>query len=239
MTEITPPPVAGRSDQRLDHVDVWIFDLDNTLYPASCDLFEQVRVRIGGFIAERFGLSPDDASALQRRYFKQYGTTLRGLMTVDGVAPEEFLDYVHDIDVSPVPPSPGLDRSLEALDGRKLIFTNASTAHAERVMDRLGVARHFDAVVDIAASDYRPKPDRRSYDRMIAAHGIDPATAVMVEDMAVNLVPARALGMTTVWVRTEHDWTGPRPGETHVDREIDDVAAWLESIVAARGGAAG
>ena len=218
----------------LDHVDVWIFDLDNTLYPASCDLFEQVRVRIGGFIAEHFGLDIDAARALQRKYFLEHGTTLRGLMTVDGVSPEEFLDYVHDIDVTAVPPSRALDESLAALEGRKLIFTNASTAHAERVMDRLGVSRHFEAIVDIVASDYVPKPDRRSYDRMIDAHGIDPASAVMVEDMAVNLVPAHAMGMTTVWVKTEHAWTGPKPGETHVDREIDDLADWLETVVAAR-----
>ena len=215
-------------------VDVWIFDLDNTLYPASCDLFEQVRRRIGGFIAERFGIDMEAASALQRKYFQEYGTTLRGLMSVDGIPPGEFLDYVHDIDVTPVPPSPQLDETLDALNGRKLIFTNASTTHAERVMERLGVSRHFEAIVDIVASDYLPKPDRRAYDKMIAFHGIDPAAAVMVEDMAVNLVPAHAMGMTTVWVRTEHDWTGPKPGETHVDREIDDLAGWLRSVVAAR-----
>ena len=226
------PPRAESAT--LDHVDVWIFDLDNTLYPASCDLFEQVRVRIGGFIAERFGLDLDAARALQRKYFMDYGTTLRGLMTEDGVSPTEFLDYVHDIDVTPVTPNPELDETLAELDGRKLIFTNASTAHAERVMERLGVSRHFEAVVDIVASDYQPKPDRRSYDRMIASHGIDPSAAVMVEDMAVNLVPAHAMGMTTVWVKTKHEWTGPKPGETHVDREIDDVADWLTSVVAAR-----
>ena len=226
------PPRADPAT--LDHVDVWIFDLDNTLYPASCDLFEQVRVRIGGFIAERFGLDIEAARALQRKYFMDYGTTLRGLMTEDGVSPTEFLDYVHDIDVTAVTPNPELDETLAALDGRKLIFTNASTAHAERVMDRLGVSRHFEAVVDIVASDYLPKPDQRAYDRMIDAHGIDPSSAVMVEDMAVNLVPAHAMGMTTVWVKTKHEWTGPKPGETHVDREIDDVADWLTSVVAAR-----
>lgn len=219
----------------MDHVDVWIFDLDNTLYPASCNLFDQVRVRIGEFIAERFALEIEEARELQRRYFLKYGTTLRGLMTVDGVPPEEFLDFVHDIDVTPVPPSPELNATLDALGGRKLIFTNGSAAHAEQVVDRLGVARHFEAIIDIAASDYVPKPDRRPYDRMIAAHGIDPKTALMVEDMAANLVPAHAMGMTTVWVRTEHDWTGPKPGETHVDREIDDLAGWLQSVVAARG----
>ena len=224
---------------RLDHVDVWIFDLDNTLYPASCDLFEQVRQRIGGFIAERFGMDLEEAWALQRKYFLEHGTTLRGLMTEDDVSPHEFLAFVHDIDVTPVPPSPVLDETLDALEGRKLIFTNASAGHAERVMERLGVSRHFEAIVDIVASDYLPKPDRRSYDRMIAAHGIDPAGAVMVEDMAVNLVPAHAMGMTTVWVRTEHAWTGPKPGETHVDREIDDLAGWLRTIVAARGRSSG
>ncbi|NNG05873.1 MAG: pyrimidine 5'-nucleotidase [Inquilinus sp.] len=228
---------APRATDPLDHVEVWIFDLDNTLYPASCDLFAQVHRRIGEFIARQLAVDLDTARQVQHKFFLEHGTTLRGLMTEHGVEPSAFLDFVHDIDVSPVPPDPSLRASLERLEGRKLIFTNGSVAHAERVIGRLGVAGQFEAIVDIAASEYLPKPDRRAYDRMIASHRFDPRQAAMVEDMAVNLRPAHALGMTTVWVRTAHDWAGPKEGEDHVDHRIDDLSDWLAEVVAARGAA--
>ncbi len=234
---MTNPPAADPGTAPgagLDHVEAWIFDLDNTLYPASCNLFAQVDRRIGAFVGRLLSLDPDQARQLQTQYFREHGTTLRGLMTVNGIEPEVFLDYVHDIDVSPVPPNPALDRALDALDGRKLVFTNGSQAHAERILDRLGVARRFEAIVDIVASDYVPKPDRRAYDRMIAAHGVVPGATAMVEDIAVNLIPAHALGMTTVWVRTEHPWMAPAPGDRHVHHVVDDLTEWLSGVAAAR-----
>lgn len=211
-------------------VETWIFDLDNTLYPARSNLFVQVSARMTSFIQTRFGLDADPARALQRDLFRRHGTTLRGLMTEHGVDPGGFLDYVHDIDVTPVDPSPRLDALLAGLPGRKLVFTNGSVPHAERVMTRLGVARHFESVFDIVAAAYVPKPDPRPYAQLVESAGIAPHGAVMVEDMAKNLAPAAALGMRTVWLRSDHDWASDGAGEDHVHHVAEDLVAFLESL---------
>lgn len=208
---------------------VWIFDLDNTLYPAECDLFAQIDERMGRFIAARFGLEPAEAKALQKRFFRDHGTTLRGLMLEHAVPPEEFLAYVHDIDLSPVRPAPDLDRALDGLPGRKLVFTNGSVEHAERVLGRLGVTRHFEAVFDIRAADYRPKPDPEPYDRLVRRFGVEPRAATMIEDIARNLEPAAVLGMTTVWVPNEREWS--RAGDVtpdYVHHIAENLVLWLE-----------
>lgn len=211
-------------------VETWIFDLDNTLYPARCNLFVQVSARMTRFIQDRFGLDAGPAKDLQRDMFRRHGTTLRGLMTEHGVEPAAFLDYVHDIDVTPVDPSPRLDALLSQLPGRKLVFTNGSVPHAERVMRRLGVDRHFDSVFDIVAAAYIPKPDPRPYDRLVATAGIAPDRAVMIEDMAKNLAPAAALGMRTVWLRSDHDWARDGATDDHVHHVADDLIGFLESL---------
>jgi putative hydrolase of the HAD superfamily len=218
------PQVRLRS---VDHVTDWIFDLDNTLYPAHCNLFAQVDRRIGLFIERLLGLERAAARELQKRYFREHGTTLRGLMTHHGVDPRRFLDFVHEIDLAPVPPSPGLDAALAALPGRKLIFTNGSVAHADRVMARLGVAHHFAGVFDIVAAAYLPKPDPATYRSLIARHGIDPARAAMIEDLPRNLRPAAALGMTTVLVLTGEDWASMDDAGDHIHHVTDDLVGWL------------
>lgn len=226
-------PLSQTNIRRLDpgSVKTWLFDLDNTLYPARCNLFVQVSARMTEFIRAHFKLDHEPARELQRDLFRRHGTTLRGLMTEHGVAPGAFLDYVHDIDVMAIDPSPRLDDLLRALPGRKLVFTNGSVPHAERVMNRLGVTHHFDSVFDIVAADYVPKPDPRPYARLVEIAGIDPTTAVMVEDMAKNLAPAAALGMQTVWLRTEHDWARDGAEASHVHHVADDVLAFLETVV--------
>ena len=234
MPPSAPDTAARPQVDPLDHVDVWVFDLDNTLYPADSNLFGQVHKRMGQFIVERFSLTWEGARALQKRYFQEYGTTLRGLMTVDGVDPADYLAFVHDIDVTAVPPSPGLEASLGRLEGRKIVFTNGSVSHAERVLDRLGVTRHFAAIEDLVSSCYVPKPDPAPYAALVARHGVEPTRAVMVEDMAVNLGPAHDLGMTTVWVRTGHGAGHPPDDAPHVHHRIDKVEPWLDALVAAR-----
>lgn len=211
-------------------VDTWVFDLDNTLYPARSNLFVQVSARMTRFIQDRFGLEAGPAKDLQRDLFRRHGTTLRGLMSEHGVEPVAFLDYVHDIDVTPVDPSPRLDALLAALPGRKLVFTNGSVPHAERVMDRLGVTRHFESVFDIVAAGYVPKPDPGPYDRLVETAGIVPERAVMIEDMAKNLAPAAALGMRTVWLRSDHDWARDGAEDDHVHHVAEDLVAFLESL---------
>ena len=218
-----------------DHVSCWIFDLDNTLYPSACNLFVQVDKNIQQFIMELFEIGPEEARLIQKSYFHEHGTTLNGLMHKHDVAPEEFLDFVHDIDVSPVPPNPALNEALHRLPGRKVIYTNGSVPHAERVTDRLGVTHHFDGVFDIVAADYIPKPQPAPYDVLIERFDIEPERAVMVEDIARNLIPAHALGMTTVWVRSDHHWSGGSEDDPHIHHVIDDLADWLTDLSAELG----
>ena len=146
---------------------------------------------------------------------------------------EDYLAYVHDIDYAIIPEDPALDDALDALPGRKLIFTNGDVPHAERVTARLGIAHHFDGIFDIVASDYIPKPEHSVYESMIGLHDIAPSSAAMFEDIARNLVPAKALGMTTVWVRGTSDWASEGHGEGHIDHVADDLTPWLVDLAAA------
>ncbi len=226
-------PAACLRAHALRQAEAWVFDLDNTLYPPSTNLFAQIDERMRAFIARFLDLDLDEAQRIQKHYFREYGTTLRGLMNRHGLDPGPFLDYVHAVDLSLVPPNPALGVALARLPGRKYIFTNASADHAGRITDRLGVTHHFDAVFDIADADYVPKPEPRIYEALVECHGLDPQKTVMIEDIARNLAPAAALGMTTVWLRNESPVGGQGAGGNHVHHVIDDLVAWLEDVVAA------
>ncbi|MFA5957695.1 pyrimidine 5'-nucleotidase [Hyphomicrobium sp.] len=197
-------PSATAEKRGFDHVDTWIFDLDNTLYPASCDLFAQVDQRMSSFIAKTLGVPREHARHLQKAYYRQFGTTLAGLMKVHKLAPGPFLDYVHDIDLSVVPELPELATAIAALPGRRLIFTNGSRRHAENVAAKLGVLHLFEDICDIAALDYVPKPEREAFDRMLKLHDVPAMRAAMFEDMPHNLEAASTLGMTTVLVHSDY-----------------------------------
>jgi putative hydrolase of the HAD superfamily len=214
----------------LQQAEAWIFDLDNTLYPASCNLFAQVDRHIGEFIARLLKIDAESAFQIQKQYFRDYGTSLRGLMIHHGVDPRRFLDFVHAVDVTAVPPSPALEEALGRLPGRKIVFTNGSARHAENVMARLGVSHHFDAIFDIVAADYFPKPEPFVYDILVRRYWIDPKRTVMVEDLAKNLVPAHRMGMTTVLVRTDVGWAQDGTACEHVHHVTDDLIAWLRQI---------
>ncbi len=212
-------------------VETWVFDLDNTLYAASSNLFDQVSDRIGQYISRFLGVDRAEAHRLQKKYWHEHGTSLRGLMTLHACQPEEFIEFVHDIDLSAIVPSPQLDAALARLDGRKVIFTNGSVPHAERIMARLGVAHHFEGVFDIVASDYVPKPEIAVYRRLVDRFGFDPRGAIMLDDMAHNLKPAHELGMRTVWVRTpeSQERLAALGGERdHIHHETDDVVRFLQ-----------
>lgn len=215
----------------LAHVDCWIFDLDNTLYPASADLFGLIDVRMGRFIQDLLGVDAVEARRIQKSYFIDHGTTLSGLMAHHGVQPADFLSFVHDIEMDVLAEDARLVRGIARLPGRKLIFTNGDRDYAGRVLARLGLSESFEAIHDIHACAYVPKPDPASYRSMCDALAVRPETALFVEDMARNLVPAKALGMTTVWVNngSERGDHGHHPD--HVDYEIADVGEWLEEIV--------
>jgi putative hydrolase of the HAD superfamily len=187
-----------------DHVDTWVFDLDNTLYPASCNLFAQVDRRMSEYIAKTLGVPREHARHLQKAYYRQFGTTLAGLMRVHKLPPGPFLEYVHDIDLSVVPELPELVAAIEALPGRRLIFTNGSRRHAENVARRIGALHLFEDICDIAALNYVPKPERAAFDCLLRLHGVTPAQAAMFEDMPHNLEVASDIGMTTVLVHSDY-----------------------------------
>jgi putative hydrolase of the HAD superfamily len=224
-----------------DHVDTWVFDLDNTLYPASCRLFDQIDVKMGNYVARLLGISYSEAKLRQKQLFYKYGTTLRGLMMEHGVEPDTFLDEVHDIDHSRVPANPALDAALQALPGRKLIFTNGTVVHAEKVMRRIGVAHHFADVFDIVHSDFIPKPEMEPYRKFVGATGIRPETSAMFEDIARNLEAPHALGMTTVLVVSpeNHDAellnrASGGTHQAHVHHVTGDLASFLQAVVEGR-----
>ncbi|NNC73295.1 MAG: pyrimidine 5'-nucleotidase [Sphingomonadaceae bacterium] len=215
----------------LDHVSAWIFDLDNTLYPASAKLFDQIDVRMTDYIARLLGVDRAEAFRVQKAFFHEHGTTLAGLMREHGVAPRDFLDFVHDIDLSVLTADAALVTHIAALPGRKLVFTNGDAEYAQRVLDRLGLGASFEALHDIHASAYVPKPDEASYAGLCDAHDINPAHALFVEDMARNLKPAKALGMTTVWVNNGSERGSHDADEEYIDYEIAAVTPWLDELL--------
>lgn len=219
-------------DPRLAHLESWIFDLDNSLYPHSCNLFALIDQRMGAYIQRLLGVDAAEARRVQKSYFHAHGTTLAGLMRSHGVDPHEFLGFVHDIDLARLTADPALVAALDRLPGRKFVFTNADEAYARRVLDRLGLANAFDGMHDIHAMEYLPKPHPAAYEALCARHGIDPERALFADDMARNLAPAKALGMTTLWLDNGSE-QGDLPSEPdYVDYRTGDIAAWLGGILA-------
>ena len=212
------------------HVDCWIFDLDNTLYPPSTRLFDQIDVRMGQFIQNLLGCDPVEAHRVQKLYFHDHGTTLSGLMHYHAIDPHDFLNFVHDIDMAPLGAAPRLADRLAALPGRKLVFTNGDDAYAARVLAGLGLSDSFDGMWDIHAMNYRPKPEPSAYAGLIEAFAIRPETAVFVEDMARNLAPAKALGMQTVWLDLATEWGDRAKDDAAIDLIIDDIDQWLARL---------
>ncbi len=217
--------------------DTWIFDLDNTLYPSECKLFLQIERRMGQFIARLLGVSIEQAHHLRKTYYRQFGTTLTGLMKVHRIDPTPFLDFVHDIDLSAIEPHPELRSAIERLEGRRLIFTNGSRRHAERVAAKAGILDLFEDWCGIEDCEFTPKPDAVAFDRMISRHGVNSKSAAMFEDMPQNLEVPHALGMRTVLVHNRHP-DHPRQVEVlakaelpdHIHYATHDLAAFLSDI---------
>ena len=215
----------------LSHIDCWIFDLDNSLYPASADLFALIDIRMGEYIQRLLACDPVEARRVQKSYFHEHGTTLAGLMAAHGVDPHDILDYVHDIDLARLTADPALVAAMDRLPGRKFVFTNGDEAYASRVLDKLGLANAFDGMHDIHAMDYVPKPNPAAYAALCSAHAIAPETALFVEDMARNLEPAKALGMTTVWVDNGSERGSHGADPAFIDYRIADIGLWLTEIL--------
>ena len=217
------------------HIDAWVFDLDNTLYPASCRLFDQIDVKIGEYVSGKLGMSFADAKLYQKQLYYKHGTTLRGLMQEHGLQPEGFLDYVHDIDYAPVTPDAGLAKAIAALPGRKLVFTAGTVAHATRAMDRLGVTPLFDGIFDIVHADYVPKPQRPPYEDFLKTHSVNPKRAAMFEDIPRNLEVPHDMGMVTVLVTHEDNRDATHLNEgadgLHVHHSTNDLGKFLQGCL--------
>ena len=214
----------------LQHIDAWIFDLDNTLYPASIALFPLIDQRMTRFVAEHLNLPHDEAFRRQKQWFLDHGTTLSGMMVEHGVDPHAFLDFVHDIDMAALTPNERLASAIALLPGRKLVFTNGDEPYARKVLDRLGLGSTFEAIHDIHATAYQPKPHPSAYQGLCDAYAIDPTRALFAEDMARNLKPAKALGMTTLWVDNGSE-QGHDADRSFIDYITDDIGQWLLGIL--------
>jgi putative hydrolase of the HAD superfamily len=230
-------PSSNRRPRGFEHVETWIFDVDNTLYPHNVNLWQQVDERIRDYIADFLKVTHEEAFRLQKDYYKRYGTSMRGMMTEHGMRPDDFLDFVHQIDHSPLEPNPALGDAIEKLPGRKVILTNGTRRHADAVLARLEIERHFQDVFDIIAAELEPKPSPQTYDRFLGALKIEAATAAMFEDLARNLAVPHALGMTTVLVVPEHsrevfreEWELEGRDAPHVDHVTDNLTAFLRAI---------
>lgn len=227
--------ISTSAPRSFSHVTEWVFDLDNTLYPRTCDLFAQIDVRITNYVMELTQLDFTEARALQKLYYRDYGTTLNGLMQKHTVDADHFLNTVHAIDYSPVDPHPELVEAIRSLPGRKFILTNGDTTHARSVLAKLGGDDLFEHVHDIRAMTYMPKPLKSAYDGFLALHGIDPNNAAMFDDLEKNLVVPHEVGMVTVQVVAAPDfaheqvdaWELGRTSGPHVHYTTDDLVSFL------------
>ncbi len=227
----------GEVRARFATVDTWVFDLDNTLYPAGSTVWPMIDERITRYLADLMGIDGMSARGLQKYYYKRYGTTLKGLIEDHAITPGAFLDFVHDIDRTSLAPNPALVQAIASLPGRKLILTNGSRDHALRTTEQLGFTDAFEAVFDIVAADLVPKPEAATYERFFATHGVDPSRSAMFEDLAKNLQVPHARGMATVLVvpsTTVEDnrepWESLGSAEPYVDVVTDDLAGFLAGL---------
>jgi putative hydrolase of the HAD superfamily len=229
---------ASSAPRGFGHVETWVFDLDNTLYPHHLNLWQQVDERIRTYVSGFLNISEEEAFRVQKDYYKRYGTTMRGLMAEHGMKPDDYLEFVHEIDHSPLVPNPALGAALERLPGRKLILTNGTRKHAENVMQRLEVHHHFEDVFDIAAANLDPKPLPQVYERFLARHRVDANKAAMFEDLARNLETPHALGMTTVLVVPEGErevvreqWELEGRDAAHIDYTTENIVVFINDLL--------
>ena len=227
--------LSSPDSRPFSHVETWVFDLDNTLYPHTSRVWPQIDQRITLYITELFGLDGLSAQALQKYFYHKYGTTLRALIDEYDIDPHDFLDFAHDIDHTDIELNASLGEAIEQLPGRKLILTNGSRKHAENVAKKIGILDHFEDVFDIAASDFVPKPERRAYERFLERHGVEPTRSAMFEDIAKNLIVPHDLGMTTTLIipktidpfREEVEQVAVEA--PHIDHITNDLASFLEA----------
>lgn len=229
----SPQTTGHRCD--LAHVRDWIFDLDNTLYRADNGVFAQIDGRMTSFVAELLSLDRGSARAVQKQLYRDHGTTLAGLIAVYHIDPEPYLAFVHDLDLSQLHPDPAMGAALARLEGRRFVFTNGCRNHAARILERLDLGHLFEQIWDIRTIGFVPKPGRAAYEAVVVEAGLDPARSAMFDDIARNLVVPHEMGMTTVWLNCQSEWSHQGPdfpvaSRDHIDHEIHDLSDFLNRI---------
>jgi putative hydrolase of the HAD superfamily len=213
-------------------INTWIFDLDNTLYSADSGIFQQVHTLMGKFVSAHLNIDIKKAKELQRKYYRQHGTTLRGMMDNHNVDPDHFLSEVHQLDYSIVDPNFKLNRELKKLKGRKIIYTNANRQHANDILIRLELTNVFDNIFDIKTANYIPKPEASPYEQIISEFNIDPITTIMFDDIAKNLVPAKNVGFASVWIDVGYENFSDdiAKSKKYLDYETKDLSLFLDEV---------
>ena len=216
--------------KELKKIKYWLFDLDNTLYSGDTKVFDQVDKKMSLFISNKLNVSIEEAKKIQKNYFHEYNTTLNGMIKNHKINAEEFLEFVHDVDLTFLKEDLALQNELTNLVGKKYIFTNGSKAHASNVTKRIGIQNHFDGVFDIVDSDFTPKPSIEPYKKIIQKYGIDPEYCIFIEDIARNLKPAYELGMKTVWIKNNEPWAAEFSNENFINYKTDNLSDFLRRI---------
>ena len=216
--------------KELTKIKYWLFDLDNTLYSGDTKVFDQVDKKMSAFISEKLKISIEEAKKIQKNYFHEYNTTLNGMIKNHKIDANEFLEFVHDVDLSFLKPDKPLENEISKLTGKKIIFTNGSRAHAKNVTKRIGIDKLFDGVFDIVESDFIPKPSIEPYKKIIENYKIEPQYCIFFEDIARNLKPAHELGMKTVWIKNDEPWAAEFSDADFINYKTSNLANFLKEI---------
>ncbi len=216
--------------KELKNIKYWLFDLDNTLYSGATKVFDQVDKKMSMFISSKLNISKEEAKKIQKNYFVAYNTTLNGMIKNHKIDANEFLEFVHDIDLSFLKKDKQLEEEISKINGKKIIFTNGSRAHAINVTKRLGIERYFDDIFDIVSADFIPKPSPKTYKKIIEKYKIEPQYSIFIEDIARNLKPAYELGMKTVWIENEEPWAAEFSDSNFINYKTDNLSKFLKEI---------
>ena len=211
-------------------IKFWIFDLDNTLYAGNTRVFEQISKRISKYISEKLNVSIEEAKKIQKNYFYEYNTTLNGMIKNHKIDANEFLEFVHNVNIDFLKEDPKLKEELKQLEGKKFIFTNGSRKHALNIIQRIGIDQSFDGIFDIVDSDFIPKPAIEPYKKLVEKHTIDPNLCVLVEDIARNLKPAYEMGMKTVWIENNEPWAAKFSDSNFINYKINNLSEFLKQV---------
>ena len=216
--------------KELQKIRYWLFDLDNTLYSGTTKVFEQVDKKMSQFISEKLNVDLKEAKKIQKKYFYEYNTTLNGMIKNHKINADEFLDFVHDIDVDFLKEDIQLGQELKKLNGKKIIFTNGSRKHAINITQRIGIDQYFDDIFDIVDSEFIPKPSIEPYIKLVKKHKIDPNLCVFIEDIARNLKPAYEMGMKTIWIENDEPWAKKYSDSNFINYKTNNLSEFLKKI---------